>query len=145
LKPTAAAAFDPARWRTCREYLHGIDLFNNGYYWEAHETWEGLWIAAGRRGPLADFLKGLIKLAAAGVKCREANPEGVRRHLARARTLLRGVCRDAPSGGCVFCGLNLERLLQSCDGLRSYGAVEDAPADGAPPPLAIVLRLEEGC
>ncbi|WP_342633889.1 DUF309 domain-containing protein [Mesorhizobium kowhaii] len=24
----------------------GIDLFNHGYYWEAHEAWEPLWHAA---------------------------------------------------------------------------------------------------
>ncbi len=30
-------------WWNCTEYLWGIDLFNHGYYWEAHEVWEGLW------------------------------------------------------------------------------------------------------
>ena len=35
-----------------------------------HETWEAVWKACGRRGTPADFLKGLIKLAAAGVKSR---------------------------------------------------------------------------
>ncbi|MER9007639.1 DUF309 domain-containing protein [Mesorhizobium sp. M0862] len=24
----------------------GIDLFNHGYYWEAHEAWEPLWQTA---------------------------------------------------------------------------------------------------
>ncbi len=52
-------------------YLYAIDLFNHGYYWEAHEEWERLWHVAGRTGTTADFLKGLIKLAAAGVKLRE--------------------------------------------------------------------------
>src|SRR5262245_4846701 len=28
---------DPADWRACRAYMYGIDLFNHGYYWEAHE------------------------------------------------------------------------------------------------------------
>jgi Domain of unknown function (DUF309) len=23
-------------------FLWGLDLFNHGYYWEAHEAWEGL-------------------------------------------------------------------------------------------------------
>jgi hypothetical protein len=145
LEQPPPAALDPGDWRACREYLYGIDLFNHGYYWEAHETWERLWIAAGRTGLLADFLKGLIKLAAAGVKSREGNPEGVRRHLARARTLLRGICRDLTAGECVFCGLNVERLLQSCDGLPSCPAVDDARFGGAPVrALPVVLRLEAG-
>src|SRR5437879_3265888 len=50
---------DPKEWRSCRTYLYGLDLFNHGYYWEAHEVWEGLWIACGRSGITADFLKGL--------------------------------------------------------------------------------------
>ncbi len=37
-------------WLRCRDYLRGIDLFNHGYYWEAHEVWEGLWHTAGHRG-----------------------------------------------------------------------------------------------
>src|SRR4051812_27715407 len=44
-------------------YLSAIDLFNHGYYWEAHEAGDSLWHGAGRSGPTADFLKGLIKLA----------------------------------------------------------------------------------
>lgn len=63
---------DPERWEACHPYLYGIDLFNYGYYWEAHEVWEGLWHACGRSGMTADLLKGLIALAAAGVKLRGA-------------------------------------------------------------------------
>ena len=62
---------DLARWRGCTAYCYGVDLFNEGFYWEAHEVWETLWRRAGRTGPLADFLKGLIKLAAALVKARQ--------------------------------------------------------------------------
>jgi hypothetical protein len=72
-----------------RRFQWGQTLFNHGYYWEAHEAWEGLWIEAGRRGPAADLLKGLIKLAACGVKCLEGNERGARRHARRAAELLR--------------------------------------------------------
>ncbi|MER9560156.1 DUF309 domain-containing protein [Mesorhizobium sp. M0323] len=43
----------------------GIDLFNHGYYWEAHEAWESLWHAAKRSTQHRLFFKGLILLAAA--------------------------------------------------------------------------------
>lgn len=95
----------PSRWQENETYLYAVDLFNHGYYWEAHEAWESLWHAAGRHGQVGDFLKGLIKLAAAGVKYREGNAAGVERHLDRARELLLSV--DAPT----FCGIELLELL----------------------------------
>lgn len=69
-------------------FQEGADLFNNGFYWEAHEAWETLWHDAGRKGPVADFLKALIKLAAAGVKVREGSLAGVRTHAGRAAVIL---------------------------------------------------------
>ena len=48
-------------------FLWGLDLFNHGYYWEAHEAWEGLWQVADRNGRLRMLFKGLILLSAAGV------------------------------------------------------------------------------
>lgn len=41
----------------------GIDLFNSGRYWDAHEAWEHIWITD-RQGPDAGFYKGLIQVAA---------------------------------------------------------------------------------
>ena len=73
--------------RGSRDFLRAVDLFHAGYYWEAHEVWEGLWIAAGRTSPLAMFLKALIKLAAAGVKVREGRRRGIVLHAERAAEL----------------------------------------------------------
>jgi predicted metal-dependent hydrolase len=41
----------------------GIDLFNSGRYWDAHEAWELEWMPD-RQGPDAGFYKGLIQVAA---------------------------------------------------------------------------------
>ena len=41
----------------------GIELFNDGRYWEAHEAWEEAW-TPDRRGPDSGFYKGLIQIAA---------------------------------------------------------------------------------
>lgn len=83
LEPTEP--LDPYAPLQSEMLLFGIDLFHHGYYWEAHEAWEALWVAAGRKGPVAELLKALIKLAAAGVKMRQGLPEGVRSHAERAR------------------------------------------------------------
>ena len=112
-----SAPIDPCNWAESRAYLVGCDLFNLGYYWEAHETWEGLWHACGRRGATADFLKGLIKLAAAGVKAREGRPQGVARHAARAAELFAGVRAAHGEGG--YLGLELERLISIARRLAS--------------------------
>lgn len=84
---------------TSPEFRRAVQLFVRGYYWEAHEEWESIWHAAGRRGSTADVLKGLIKLAAAGVKAREGNADGVRRHALRAVELLSSPANDSMVGG----------------------------------------------
>jgi hypothetical protein len=94
-------------WDKCGSYLWGVDLFNNGFYWEAHEAWETAWIAAGRKGVVADFLKSLIKLAAAGVKVRENRPTGVQRHALRCIQLLRQLDNQNQ-----FFGLNVSELTK---------------------------------
>ncbi|HEY2892942.1 MAG TPA: DUF309 domain-containing protein [Pirellulales bacterium] len=104
-------------WRSSREFLFGIDLFNAGYYWEAHEAWESLWHACGRQGTTAELLQGLIKLAAAGVKAREHRPAGVARHARRAAELFasaRGQLAEP-----VYCGLNVDELIDEATRLTS--------------------------
>ena len=133
---TCAAAPESSDWRDCPDYLYGIDLFNHGYYWEAHEVWEAVWIAAGRRGPAADFLKGLIKLAAAGVKCREGNPAGVRRHARRADALFRTV-QDAVQTGTYF-GLRFDELFQFCE---IAALTSNVPATDGIPQIVFNFRL----
>lgn len=94
----AAPALIPAAWHDSTVYRYGVDLFNHGYYWEAHEAWESLWHTAGRRGPIGDWLKALIKLAAAAVKAREGNPRGVERHARRAMELVDLAVTQLPDG-----------------------------------------------
>jgi len=67
----------------------GIDLFNHGYYWEAHEAWEGLWHAALGDASQRLFFKSLILMAAAAVKIREGKQGPALRHAARAAAVSR--------------------------------------------------------
>lgn len=41
----------------------GVDLFNAGRFWDAHEAWEETWMPD-RKGPDSGFYKGLIQVAA---------------------------------------------------------------------------------
>jgi hypothetical protein len=104
---TAPPALDPQRWEDSRAYRYGIDLFNHGFYWEAHEAWETLWHAAGRRGLVAIWLKALIKLAAAAVKLREGNAAGALRHAHRSLELQAELQAMLPADERTFCGVQL--------------------------------------
>jgi hypothetical protein len=101
------APLDPGRWIESDEYRYGVDLFNHGFYWEAHESWESLWLAAGRRGPTGIWLKALIKLAAALVKLREGSAIGALRHAMRVRQLLAELQTTTPEAAERYCGIEV--------------------------------------
>lgn len=66
--PAPLETFAEEDWPACVEYLYGIDLFNHRYWWEAHESLEQCWVAAGRTTELGLFLQGLIQVAVACLK-----------------------------------------------------------------------------
>lgn len=125
-------------WEQSSDYRWGIRLFNEGFYWEAHEAWEGLWHAHGRRGPTADVLKALIKLAAAGVKVRERQPRGVTSHARRAAALLRAV-KDIAGPQCL--GIDLEALADQADRIAEVPPEDPSPA-GTPVTRVFPFRIE---
>lgn len=64
-------------------WLAGVELFNGGEYWEAHEALEPLWLAASQLDK--EFYGGIILLAAALHKARHmSSPRGGRRNYAKA-------------------------------------------------------------
>jgi uncharacterized protein len=101
-----AAAFDPARWSESPEWLHGVDLFNAFYFWEAHESWEGPWAAQPRDGANALVLQGLIQIAAALLKIHLGSADGAR--TLSAQGLQKLVRARARAGHRRLLGLDLE-------------------------------------
>jgi hypothetical protein len=124
-----AEPIEEDRWSDSPGFLRGVRLFNTGFYWEAHEVWEALWHAHGRRGATADVLKALIKLAAAGVKVREGQPRGAATHARRAAGLLDDV---AQSTGRHRLGLDLAVLAD-----KARSLAEHPPCDTAAPGSAV--------
>jgi calcium/calmodulin-dependent protein kinase (CaM kinase) II len=96
-------------------FLRAVDLFNHGFYWESHEEWERLWHACGRKGPSADLLKGLIKLAAAGVKHLQGVAKGVQSHARRASELF------SLSAATPLFGLNYAELIELAGKISAHG------------------------
>ena len=129
---------DPDRWRGCGDYLYGIDLFNHGFYWEAHEAWEGLWVACGREGATATFLQGLINLAAAGFKARWGNVRGLRANAGTALRLFRSASKELGTQGMRHMGLDLRALAETAAVLaRTEPTRQD---EKAPLNFDVVLR-----
>jgi hypothetical protein len=72
-----ATALTGDGWAAHPGYLFGVDLYNHGFPWEAHEAWEGPWRLAPRESPERVFLQGLIQCSAAVVKALAGQPAGV--------------------------------------------------------------------
>jgi len=47
----------------CDRFRRGIEQFNGGHFFEAHETWEEIWLRSPE--PEKTFLQGIIQIAAA--------------------------------------------------------------------------------
>lgn len=108
VKPLAAE-----RWADNRNYLVAIDYFNLGYYWEAHEELDRLCRVTGADTMPGRFLKGLVKLSAAGVKVLQCSIHGVRRHAASAGEVFADVAAEA--GTERYCGLEFTMLQFAAD------------------------------
>lgn len=81
--PDPIGPWSPDAWRTLEPWLHAVDLYNAEFWWEAHEVLEGLWHAAGRTGPAAGLMQGLIHVSAAHLNHRRGHSEAARRQAGR--------------------------------------------------------------
>ena len=133
---------DPENWRSCRDYLYGIDLFNHGFYWEAHEAWEGLWVACGRRGTTATYLQALINLAATGFKARCGNARGVRANAGTAARLFWSATRELGTQSQSYMGLNIGILRAYAEALQGGSPLDDNHASPGSLRFDLVLCLE---
>ncbi len=135
---SAAARLNPSQWQESETYRWGVDLFNHGFYWEAHEAWESLWHAAGRQGTVAAWLKSLIKLAAAAVKLREGNAAGAERHARRSLELLNEVREQLTADQHAYAGVELSRVGHMAQEIL----VRSGTLSGAEPDLLLNRLIE---
>jgi predicted metal-dependent hydrolase len=110
--------------------LNGIELFNNGRFFEAHELWEEAWKRSG--GAEKTLYQGLIHAAAAVIHTRRGNRDGAQSQFGKCAARLTPL---APR----FMGLALEQLLAD---LRTYVEASrkdknDDPLDSPPPVIRV--------
>jgi predicted metal-dependent hydrolase len=88
----------------------GIDLYNAGHYWNAHEAWEQVWLDSER--DLRGFYQGLIQITAAFVHVtRNEYPGSVR--------LLDAGIEKLERYPAAFKGVHLAPLLDGARAARS--------------------------
>jgi len=104
-----------------RLYLKGLEAFNTGHFYEAHELWEEVWLET--PNPDKKFLQGLIQVAAAFHHFSRANLRGTR-NLLRAG-LLKLECFPEVHGGLEIAALR-EAVRGWLAGLAAEESLEDS-------------------
>lgn len=90
------------------DYVEGLRLFNNGYYWHAHEALEDVWNDSA--GVDRDFYQGVIQVAAACFHIVRGNWSG-------ATKLLHQAGGNLEPAGDQYRGLDVAALQDVCDAL----------------------------
>ena len=122
---------DGVNWCGNKAYLLGVDLYNHGFWWEAHEQWELLWQGAGPRTAAGLFLQGLIQLAAAAIKQHQGNERGFRLLSGQGLQKLEEVSDRC---GTRFMGLDIDRFAASWRAFRGQGVCR---GPGCVPPIRL--------
>ena len=105
----------------------GLRLFNERYFFAAHEALEEVWHR--ERGPSRLFLQGLIQLCAGFHHFQNGNPRGAAELLRRGSDKI----RTYPES---YLGIDARRLLDAVDACRSR---IERIRDGSDPPGPIAF------
>ena len=92
----------------------GINFFNAGRYFEAHESWEDLWRST--KGPLRLFYQGLVQAAVGLHHLNRGNLNGARAQLSKSITKL----SEYPAR---FCQIDNGKLVQELRRVLERGEV----------------------
>ena len=110
-------------------YLRGIELFNRGEFFEAHEVLEDVWRTA--PSPEKLFLQGLIQISVAFVHHSRGNIVG-------ARSLLRRACKNLSGYPAACAGIDLRALILAAEGWRT------ALEANSTPPAFLKIEMNNG-
>ena len=116
----------------------GIDLFNGGRYWDAHEVWEHEWMPD-RKGPDSGFYKGLIQVAAGCLHYGRRNRRGAVNKWRSGADYLRPYLPD-------HLGVSLAPLVLVVEGHREALSARDWPDLTMPviKTMAVINKAESG-
>ena len=113
-------------------YEQGIDLFNEGRFFECHEAWEEIWKRSD--GELKLFYQGLIQAAVAILHAQRGNLEGARSLYEKASAKLDPVPRE-------HMGLAVGELRIELRQFIEIATRADGSALPSPPRLRRIAKL----
>lgn len=88
LKKSVSACQDIKQLEQCEAFRAGLQFLDAGYYWEAHEVLEPVWMALPNGSIEKTFTQGLIQLANGCLKLRMKRPKAALRLVEIARSLM---------------------------------------------------------
>lgn len=103
VKATTPTTVINANWREVPAFRYGIELYAHGYFWEAHEVWESVWLATAPNSRERHLMAALIQLTNACLKL------VMQQHRAAARLLQETTDR------LLDCGSETDGLLMGFD------------------------------
>ncbi|MEQ9676270.1 MAG: DUF309 domain-containing protein [Roseovarius indicus] len=89
LKEGLAPGMAPEDLAQSAAFLGGMQAFEQGYFWEAHELWEAVWMVLPPASAERHLMRGVIQLANGGLKARMGRENAARRIAGLADTALR--------------------------------------------------------
>ena len=111
------------------QFRRGIEQFNAGRFFDAHETWEEIWLAS--REPEKTFLQGVIQIAAAFHHYHRGTLRGT-------GSLLRAALHRLNSYPPSHNGIALEPLRQAAGQWASCLAAQQDPGKDCVPQIRLV-------
>jgi hypothetical protein len=116
---------DSEAWRDNGDYLRGVDLFNQAYWWEATHCWQSLW---GPACPVTkDYIQGLDSISEALLHHHLRDRTAMLSHAAAGEESLTRALNASNED--VYMGLNLRHFLKLLDSL--FEPFEDEGCDEA--------------
>ncbi len=118
--------YECEEWRANEGFLFGVDLYNHGYLWEAHEAWEGVWIVSKHDELQRETLQGLIQCSAAALKLRLEESRGFAKLSSAGLGRLEFVCGQAEM---PYLGIELRAFVES---YREFAASDPTDSEARP-------------
>lgn len=120
----------PSRLLASEAARRGVAHFNAGEYFEAHEAWEEVWMAAPEPG--RGFYQGLIQIAAGGVKLQQGQPAAAVKLLGKGIERLRLYLASAGGEDGEAWLAEFLRAVEACrEEVNSRSEGQAAPSDPA--------------
>ena len=120
LRESARAGMSADALARSEAFRAGLVYLEKGYFWEAHEVLEPVWMALPQGSAERHLLQALIQLANARLKARMGRPRAVARLGAMVLRHLAD-CRAA-GGGAVMMGVALAPIRAEAAGMAGGGA-----------------------